>query len=107
VLPRSWRSARVTHDPEQPFEECFFRRQPRTPDEIEQAISAICVSEMCALRYGGSDPSIIAKLRAKQSASQCDQTVEGQAWINRVPPSPIAPQVSWWRKLFGVSRSMK
>lgn len=63
----------LLNNPEEPFEECFFRRQPRTPEEVEQAISAICVSEMCALRYAGSDPTIIAKLRARQSVSQCDQ----------------------------------
>jgi hypothetical protein len=90
----------LLNDPEQPFEECFFRRQPETPAEIEQAISAICVSEMCALRYGGTDPTIVTKLREKQLASQCDHTPEGQAWINHVPAPPLQPRVSWWRKLF-------
>src|SRR3954447_26730554 len=65
-------ASELLNDPEQPFEECFFRRQPQTPEEIEQAISAICVSEMCALRYGGSDPAIIARLRARRLASRCD-----------------------------------
>lgn len=88
----------LLNDPERPFEECFFRRQPQTLEEIEQAISAICVSEMCALRYGGSDAAIIAKLRARQLASQCDHTPEGQAWANQIA-SP-APRVSWWRRLF-------
>jgi hypothetical protein len=69
----------LLNDPNQPFEECFFRRQPQTPQEIEAAISAIGVSEMGALRYGGTDPEIIAKLRARHCASACDHTPEGIA----------------------------
>jgi hypothetical protein len=91
----------LLNDPEQPFEECYFRRQPQTPDEIERAISAMCVSEMCALRYGGTDPTIIAKLRARQLGSHCDHTPEGQAWIRRPSLQPAPPRVSWWRKLLG------
>src|SRR4051812_40044837 len=75
------------NDPDKPFEECFFRRQPQTPEEIEQAISAISVSEMGALRYGGSDPDIIAKLRARQCARACDHTLEGMEWRT---PRPAA-----------------
>ena len=70
------------NDPDQPFDECYFHRQPQTPEEVDQAISAIWVSEMCALRYAGTDEAIIAKLRTRQSATQCDHAPEGIARLN-------------------------
>ena len=94
----------LLNDPKQPFEECFFRCQPQTPDEIDQAINAIWVSEVCALRYGGTNPAIISKLRAKGLAAQCDHTPEGQAWINHVPTSAAPQKVSWWRELFRIRK---
>src|SRR5688500_13720448 len=59
--------------------DCYFRRQPRTPEEVDHAINAICVSDLCALRYGGSDEAIISKLRQRHAAAQCDHTPHGQA----------------------------
>jgi hypothetical protein len=105
----------LLNDPQQPFQECYFRRQPQTPAEIDQAISAISVSEMSALRYGGSDPTIIEKLRAAKCGRQCDQTSEGQAslrasaeaaakWRARAAQAerlPLEKRASWWRRLMG------
>src|SRR5438477_9671707 len=62
----------LLNDPSQPFEECYFRRQPQTPQEFEQAVAAICVSEVCALRYAGCDPQILRKLHEHGLAGQCD-----------------------------------
>jgi hypothetical protein len=81
----------LLNDPEQPFRECYFRRQPQTPEEIDRAIEAICLSEVGALRYGGSDPAILAKLRARGAAAQCDHTPEGQAWLERLTTPPAPP----------------
>lgn len=69
----------LLNDPDEPFRECYFRRQPRTQEEIDRAIDAICVSEVGAFRYGGTDPAIIAKLRERGLAHQCDHTPEGRA----------------------------
>ena len=41
---------------------CYFKKQPETSEEIKQAINAICVSDVCALRYAGNDPRILEKL---------------------------------------------
>jgi hypothetical protein len=71
----------LLNDPGEPFRECYFRRQPRTAEEVERAIDAICLSEMAALRYGGTDPEIIDKLRRRGMAEQCDHTPEGRAWM--------------------------
>jgi hypothetical protein len=41
---------------------CFFNRQPMTPEEEYRAIRAIWASCCGAVRYGGSDPNVIARL---------------------------------------------
>lgn len=91
----------LLNDQDQPFEECFFRRQPQTTEEIDQAIRAISFSEIGALRYGGTDPNIIAKLRARHCAHACDQTPEGIAWRTPRPQAPITEKRSLWQRLFG------
>lgn len=44
---------------------CYFKKQPETPQEIDQAIKAIEGSCCGALRYSGSDPKILQKLQKK------------------------------------------
>lgn len=51
---------------------CYFKRQPETEEEVEQAIQAIYFSCVEALRYAGNDPSIIARLRDVGCAHQVD-----------------------------------
>jgi hypothetical protein len=46
---------------------CFFERQPTTPEEEYRAIRAIWASCCGAVRYGGSDPSVIARLESLES----------------------------------------
>lgn len=41
----------------------YFVKQPETEEEIEQACCAIEVCCVDALRYGGQDPKILARLR--------------------------------------------
>ncbi len=41
---------------------CYFKRQPETEEEIEQAINAVCVSCIEAVRYGGDNPEILEKI---------------------------------------------
>src|SRR5262245_36367781 len=43
--------AYVTH-PERRVGHCVFTRQPKSPEEIESAIDAMCASEVCGIRYG-------------------------------------------------------
>jgi hypothetical protein len=42
---------------------CYFRRQPVTPDEVERAINAVCVSCCGAVRYVGNDTGIAGCIR--------------------------------------------
>jgi len=51
---------------------CYFKRQPRTPEELSHAIEAVWVSCVAALRYAGDDPVILERLRAKGCEAQCD-----------------------------------
>jgi hypothetical protein len=47
---------------ERPGYQCFFRRQPGTPEELERAVSALLVGCCGAVRYGGMDRVIIERL---------------------------------------------
>ena len=51
---------------------CYFKRQPTTPEELDHAIEAVCVSCIAALRYAGNDPEVLDRLRAKGAGEQCD-----------------------------------
>lgn len=42
---------------------CYFKKQPETPQEIEQAIKALVGSCCGAFRYAGSDEAIRKRLR--------------------------------------------
>jgi hypothetical protein len=44
---------------------CVFTRQPRTPEEVESAIDAMCNSEVCGIRYGGTDPEILRRVASR------------------------------------------
>jgi len=54
------------------FRECYFRRQPQTPAEVEHAIQAIAFSELDCIRYGGSDQSVIRRLYELGRGDACD-----------------------------------
>jgi hypothetical protein len=86
------------------FRECYFRRQPQTPEEVEHAIRAIWVSELHCLRYGGNDQAIIRKLHELGRDDCCDQPLIGEPAVRR-PKRPateaVAPKKSWWQRLFG------
>jgi len=51
---------------------CYFKRQPITPEETEEAISAVAVSCCGSVRYCGSDQSVIKKLSDLGCAEACD-----------------------------------
>lgn len=55
---------------------CYFIRQPQTEEEIEQAINAIAVSCVSAVRYGGTDQKIIKKLHELDLATECDHELK-------------------------------
>lgn len=53
-------------------ENCYFKKQPTTPEELEQAVQAMFVSEVACHRYGGKDRGILRRLKAEGLEAQCD-----------------------------------
>jgi hypothetical protein len=58
---------------EEPEHHCYFKRQPETPEEVEQAIRAVRVSCCQAVRYGGDDAEIRARIDAPWPAPAPDE----------------------------------
>ena len=52
---------------------CYFKRQPVTPEELDHAIEAVCMSCVAGFRYAGTDAIILERLRSKGAAAQCDE----------------------------------
>jgi len=51
---------------------CFFKKQPQTESELDQAINALMVSCIGALRYGGIEEKILKRLYEDGLAELCD-----------------------------------
>ncbi len=67
----------------------YFIRQPQTEDEIEQACRAAEVCCVEALRYGGRDPKILARL----GPTYCDNApLQNQFGFARV-----FTEKKWWK----------
>ena len=49
---------------------CYFKRQPNTPEELEHAIAAIAASEIQGLRYAGNDEYVLQRL-VELGAADC------------------------------------
>lgn len=61
----------IAHQQEE-YGHCYFKRQPETPEEIDQAINAIAISCVSGVRYRGRDEKIIQKLYEIGEKNQCD-----------------------------------
>ena len=59
-------------DLENPKFGCFFKKQPEVPEELEHTFMAMAVSCVDGLRYGGTDPAILRRLRELGMERQCD-----------------------------------
>jgi hypothetical protein len=69
----------LMNDDKTDFVECYFRRQPTNEKEEDQAIEALSQSEIEALRYAGTNPRIIAAIRARDCGHLCDRAEESDA----------------------------
>lgn len=52
---------------------CYVARQPASPAELELTIEALNASCCGAVRYAGTDPDVITRIRKRGDASSCDQ----------------------------------
>lgn len=82
----------LLNDPNVPFGECYFRRQPQNDAEVEQACQAVRVSCVGGPRYGGNDPKVLARLHELGADRQCDHFAEAE---------PARSKRFWWQRLFG------
>jgi hypothetical protein len=55
----------------------FFVRQPSTPEDVDAAIRAVWVSCCGAVRYGGSEGSILDRFAQIGESSRCDEQHAG------------------------------
>lgn len=58
---------------------CYVRQQPKTEEEIYQAICAVWASDVGCLRYAGSDREILRRLAEAGCARYCNQPVPEDA----------------------------
>ena len=56
---------------------CRIERQPQTPEELARVIEAAWESCVEAIRYCGTDPQVLAAMRARGLAHLCDALPEG------------------------------
>jgi hypothetical protein len=62
---------------------CYFRKQPDTAGEVNDAIRAMFVSCVEAYRYGGTDPLIRRRLAELGYSHLCDHPLEGHPVVLR------------------------
>ena len=55
-----------------PYYHCYFKKQPTTPEELNQAVRACWVSCTQAVRYAGHDPAVIRQLQEMGTGETCD-----------------------------------
>lgn len=55
---------------------CYFKRQPKTPEELEHAINAVRVSCIEAVLYEGNDPDILRKISEMPCANKIEEPKE-------------------------------
>lgn len=51
---------------------CYFKKQPQNSEEIDHAVEAIWSSCIEALRYAGSDPDVLERMRNRGCKSASD-----------------------------------
>src|SRR4051794_10759855 len=58
---------------ETPHYHCYFKKQPTSPTQLDQAIRACQVSCVAAVRYGGKNPRVIERLHDIETEASCDE----------------------------------
>lgn len=68
-----WNNAEMGH--------CIWKKQPETPEELDQAVAAFDACCLGCYRYAGEEPEIAARI----GLDHCDQTFRGtKSQSNRV-----------------------
>lgn len=57
---------------------CYFKKQPKTPEETERAIMACAVGCIGCVRYAGSDPTILKRLEEHRGGWEASDVLRAQ-----------------------------
>lgn len=87
------------------YAHCFWKKQPETSAEIEQAIKVLKSQELGCHRYAGTDRSILERLA---SEGCCDHPLETKSIFRPEPPidthprPPAPPEsgIGFWQKFW-------
>ena len=60
---------------------CYFKKQPETPEEIEQACRAAWASCCDQVRYVGNDPEIKQRIREVAAAGYIRKPLSIREWL--------------------------
>lgn len=52
---------------------CFFKTQPKNPEQVDAAIRALWASCCGAIRYAGNDQSILVRIAELGESQKCDE----------------------------------
>jgi hypothetical protein len=65
---------------------CYFKKQPNTPEELAHAIAAVASSEIQGLRYAGNDPEVLHRLvdaaLLTVAIGSLWELIQREAWIS-------------------------
>jgi hypothetical protein len=53
-------------------EQCWVKRQPSSDADLDAMVETMARQELGCIRYSGSDPSIVSRLRNNGEAAQID-----------------------------------
>lgn len=57
---------------EKEYGHCYFKKQPKTPEELDRAINALAVSCIAGIRYGGKNEEILKRFYEMGLEKECD-----------------------------------
>ena len=67
----------------------LLKKQPTSPEELNQIIAAMEVSCVPRIRYAGAEPEILARLQEKGLGGRCDVLIPPE----KIPPAGGDPGV--------------
>ena len=61
---------------------CYFKKQPETPEELDRALRAVCVSCCEAVRYTGNDSKVLERrtIVEAQLREEGQKRMQGENW---------------------------
>jgi hypothetical protein len=87
---------------------CFWKRQPVTPKELDQAIAVLLTQELGCHKYTGTDPEILRRLPPECCDYFLPQPFVSATFSSDGPPFRFALLESsdsiidrFWKKIYG------